>query len=84
METFAYEPQGVCARRFVITVEDTHIKDIEIVGGCPGNLLGMSQLLRGMDMDEVIRKFSGVQCGRKPTSCPDQIAAALQAYKSQA
>ncbi len=54
------------------------------MGGCPGNLLGISQLLRGMDMDEVIRKFSGVQCGRKPTSCPDQIAAALQAYKSQA
>ena len=84
METFAYEPKGVCARQLVITVDDNRIADIEIIGGCPGNLLGISNLLKGMEIDEVIKRFNGVPCGRKPTSCPDQIATALMAYKQQA
>lgn len=84
METFAYEPRGVCARQFEITVDGNQIQDVKIIGGCPGNLLGISNLLKGMEIDEVIKRFSGVPCGKKPTSCPDQIAAALLAYKQRA
>lgn len=85
METFTYAPQGVCAKQYLITVnnENNTVNNIEILGGCPGNLLGISQLLPGMKVDEVIEKFAGVNCGAKPTSCPDQIARALQAYKNQ-
>lgn len=86
METFTYVPQGVCSNQFVLTVdnENNKVKNIEIRGGCPGNLLGISHLLKGMDIDDVIEKFSGVPCGLKSTSCPDQIAQALRVYKARA
>lgn len=85
METFVYEPQGVCAKRYTITVDNDNdtIRNIEIAGGCPGNLLGISHLLKGMKVDEVIERFDGVPCGLKTTSCPDQIARALKAYKQR-
>lgn len=85
METFVYEPQGVCAKRYTITVDNDNntIRNIEIAGGCPGNLLGITHLLKGMTVDEVIERFDGVPCGLKTTSCPDQIARALKAYKQK-
>lgn len=76
--TIQYTPQGVCSRAFTIQVEDGAIRSVQIVGGCDGNLKGISSLLRGMPVDEAIRRLEGIRCGGKPTSCPDQIAQALK------
>ena len=73
-----YIPQGVCARAFHIEVEDGVIHSVQVRGGCPGNLLGISSLLQGMAVEEAIRRMEGIRCGGKPTSCPDQMARALK------
>lgn len=72
-----YQPHGVCARQMLIQVEDGVVQDLQVVGGCHGNLQGISSLVRGMKVDEVIRRLSGIHCGTKSTSCPDQLAQAL-------
>ncbi|MBQ6052065.1 MAG: TIGR03905 family TSCPD domain-containing protein [Clostridia bacterium] len=78
MKTVNYKTQGTCSREINVTVNDENkIESIEIIGGCNGNLKGISSILIGMDKDEVIKRFSGITCGYKPTSCPDQIAKAL-------
>ena len=78
MKTVNYKTQGTCSREINVTVHDENkIESIEIIGGCNGNLKGISSILIGMDKDEVIKRFSGITCGYKPTSCPDQIAKAL-------
>ena len=77
--TIQYTPRGVCARSFAIDVEDGVIKSLNVVGGCNGNLKGISSLLVGMPVDEAIKRLEGIRCGSKPTSCPDQIAQALKA-----
>lgn len=77
--TTNYTPRGVCAQGITIEVEDDIIKNVRFSGGCPGNLLGISKLVEGMKVSEVIEKFEGVRCGNKPTSCPDQLAQALKA-----
>ena len=76
--TIQYTPRGVCSRAFTIQVEDGAIRSVQIVGGCDGNLKGISSLLRGMSVDEAVRRMEGIRCGNKPTSCPDQIAQALK------
>lgn len=73
-----YQPKGVCARALEIEVEEDKIKNIEILGGCAGNLLGLRSLLLGMPVAEAIEKLEGIPCGAKTTSCPDQIAKALK------
>ena len=73
-----YQTQGVCSKRMLIDVEDGVVRSVQVVGGCNGNLQGISSLVEGMKVDEVIRRLSGIQCGGKPTSCPDQLARALQ------
>ena len=73
-----YHPQGVCSREYHIVVKDDVIDSIKIIGGCDGNLKGIAGLLRGMKVDDAIERMSGVTCGSKPTSCPDQIARALR------
>ena len=73
MEKFNYQPSGVCSRLFEFEVEDDKINNLNVIGGCHGNLQGISALLKGMPIDEAIEN--------KPTSCPDQIAKALKAYK---
>ena len=75
--TIQYTPRGVCSRAFTIQVEDGVIQSVQVVGGCHGNLQGISSLLRGMPVDEAVRRMEGIRCGNKPTSCPDQIAQAL-------
>lgn len=81
---FEFDPKGVCSRHYTIDIDDNNIiKSINIVGGCNGNLSGISKLLVGMTIDEVINNFSGIKCGIKPTSCPDQIAKALIQYKKE-
>ena len=78
---FSYMPHGVCSRQFNFDIEDGVVRSVEIIGGCPGNLEGISRLLAGMKVDDVIERLRGVRCGMKPTSCPDQIARALEAQR---
>ena len=75
---FEYAPKGVCARKFTIEVEDGKIGDIAVMGGCNGNLQGLAALLKGMEVEEAIRRMEGIRCGFKSTSCPDQMAQALK------
>lgn len=77
MENIVYTPQGVCARKMELSVEDGVIVNVKISGGCAGNTQGVSKLLVGMKVDEAIERLSGIRCGFKPTSCPDQLAKAL-------
>ena len=75
--TIQYTPRGVCSRSFTIQVEDGLIQSVQVVGGCSGNLQGISMLLKGMPVEEAIRRMEGIRCGSKATSCPDQLAQAL-------
>ena len=83
METFIYKPKGVCSREMRFTMENDIIRKVTIVGGCPGNLLGISRILENKHINEVIPAFEGVRCGGKSTSCPDQIVKGLQEYASK-
>ena len=76
--TITYTPRGVCSRKFTIQVEDGVIQDVQVVGGCSGNLQGLSALLKGMKVEEAVGRMEGIRCGGKPTSCPDQLARALK------
>ena len=82
MQTFSYVPTGVCSTRYDFVVDETNntIIDVKAVAGCPGNLAGISNLLKGMKIEEVIERLEGVKCGFKPTSCPEQISFALRDY----
>lgn len=73
-----YKPQGTCSRQMTIEVEDGVVKSFQVMGGCHGNLQGISKLVEGMKVEEVISRLSGIRCGMKPTSCPDQLAQALK------
>lgn len=73
-----YYPKGVCSREINLELEDGKIKDISVVGGCGGNLSGICSLLKGADAKETIAKFRGTDCRGRGTSCPDQIAIALE------
>ncbi len=78
VETISFRPSDlVCSEEIRIVLKDNKIESLEFVGGCPGNLIGIARLVRGMDADSVIRLLSG----GKPTSCPDQLAAALKLWK---
>lgn len=79
---FDYYPKGVCSRRYTIEIENDTIQSLTVEGGCQGNLAGISRIVRGMKVDDVIRAFEGVNCNGKGTSCPDQIAKALRSYKT--
>lgn len=81
---FTFLPRGVCSRQFTFDVEDDVVRHVEIIGGCHGNLQGISKLLEGMPVEEVVARLKGIRCGMKPTSCPDQIAIALEQYQAQA
>ena len=76
--TYEYTPKGVCSRKMIIEIDDGILKDIQIIGGCSGNLQGISSLVKGMPVDEVIKRLEGINCGFKGTSCPDQLAQALK------
>lgn len=77
--TYEFYPRGVCSRKMVFDIENGVVKDLEVVGGCNGNLKGVAALSEGMPAEEIISRLKGVRCGFKPTSCPDQFAAALEA-----
>ena len=76
--TIEFTPQGVCSRKMTIEVEDGIVKSLQVEGGCNGNLKGISALVPGMTVKEVIDRLDGITCGMKPTSCPDQLAQALK------
>ncbi|MBQ2798418.1 MAG: TIGR03905 family TSCPD domain-containing protein [Ruminiclostridium sp.] len=79
--TFEYIPRGVCSRKMILDIEDNKLMSLEVYGGCNGNLKGISSLVEGMDIDEIIKRLDGITCGGKSTSCPDQLAKALIKYK---
>ena len=76
-----YTPRGVCSRKMDIEVDGEIIKSVRILGGCAGNTKGISILVEGMNINEAIRKLKGIDCGGKGTSCPDQLARALEEVK---
>ena len=73
-----YKTKGVCSQLINFDVEDGKVKNVSFVGGCAGNLQGISRLVEGMDVKEAIRRLEGIRCGFKSTSCPDQFAQALK------
>ena len=83
MTTYTYRPKGVCSQQMNITVEDGKIRDLEVIGGCDGNLKGIAKLVAGMPVDKVISLLEGIRCGYKSTSCPDQLAKALKQMKAE-
>lgn len=79
-----YKTKGTCSSLITFDVQDNKLTHVEFTGGCNGNLKGIGKLVEGMDIDDVIKRLEGVTCGYKPTSCPDQLAAALKTYKEKA
>lgn len=80
---YSYRPQGVCSQRMDIETENGIITHAEIIGGCSGNGQGLARLVEGMQVDTAIEKLSGIRCGFKSTSCPDQFSKALRIMKEQ-
>jgi uncharacterized protein (TIGR03905 family) len=79
-EHFEYTPKGVCSRKMIFDLNGDTIESMHVIGGCNGNLQGISSLVKGKKINEVIQALDGIHCGSKPTSCPDQIANALKEY----
>ena len=75
---FHFKPQGVCSKGIDIELDGDIIKSVKFTGGCNGNLKGICALVKGMKPEEAVSKLKGIQCGMKPTSCPDQLARALE------
>ena len=79
---YSYKTSGTCSREIAFEIENGKVKNVQFFGGCNGNLKGISALVEGQDVDEVIRRVEGIRCGMKSTSCPDQLAQALKAAKN--
>ncbi len=75
-----YIPKGVCSNAIDIEINDGMIASVNFTGGCNGNLQGISALVAGMKVTDAIQKLRGISCGMKSTSCPDQLACALESY----
>lgn len=75
--TYTYSPTGVCSSRIDLELEDGVIRSVAFTGGCNGNLQGICRLVTGMKAKDAIQRLAGIQCGYKPTSCPDQLTRAL-------
>lgn len=80
---YKFRPSGVCSMEMIVDIENDVIKSAEIVGGCPGNTLGVSRLVVEKKIDEVINLLKGIPCGKKGTSCPDQLARGLEKIKEE-
>lgn len=78
---FVYKTNGVCSTEIHLDIEGDTIKKVEFIRGCQGNLLGISALVAGMNIDDAITKLKGIDCRNKGTSCPDQLSKALEQYK---
>lgn len=75
---FKYKTRGVCSREISFEMENGIVKNVSFYGGCNGNLKGIAALVEGKKAEEIIPLIKGIKCGFKPTSCPDQLANALQ------
>lgn len=73
-----YQTRGVCSRAIHIDLDGDTIKSVQFVGGCAGNTQGVARLVEGMKVEDAITRLEGIQCGPRPTSCPDQLAKALR------
>ena len=80
---FEYKTKGTCSSKILFDVDDGILHNLEYIGGCNGNLQGLSRLVEGMQVDDVIARVQGIHCGMKPTSCPDQLAQALLQAKEK-
>ena len=78
MALYTYKTQGTCSKEIHFEVEDGIIKSVKFLGGCPGNTKGVAALCVGRTVEEVINLLSGITCGPRPTSCPDQLSKALK------
>lgn len=78
---YRFTPQGVCSTQIIVEVEEDIIKKLTVENGCHGNLQGISKLVEGMKIEEVIKRLEGIDCRGRGTSCPDQIAKALRKLK---
>lgn len=82
--TYIFKPRGVCSSRIELELEGKILKKVNFYHGCDGNSQGISKLVEGMSVDEIKKRLSGIRCEGKPTSCPDQLAKAVEeAYKAQ-
>ena len=79
---YTYKTKGTCSQMISFNVEDGKVHGVKFYGGCNGNLKGISALVEGMNIDEVIERVEGIKCGMKATSCPDQLAQALKSTKA--
>ena len=75
---YEYKTSGTCSQRILFDVVDGKVKNVQFIGGCNGNLKGIAALVEGMNVQDVIARVEGIQCGMKSTSCPDQLAQALK------
>lgn len=80
---FQYNTSGVCSKSIYFDVVDNKVRNVSYLGGCNGNLKGIGALVEGMDIAEAISRLEGITCGTKKTSCPDQLAKALKAYRAE-
>lgn len=78
---YEFKTRGTCSSKIIFEVEDNKLKNVQYIGGCNGNLQGIGRLVEGMDVEEVKKRLSGIRCGFKDTSCPDQLARALAEIK---
>lgn len=75
---YTYRTKGTCSRSITFDIEDGVVRNVQFEGGCNGNLKGIGAIVDGMKVEDVIDKLSGIRCGFKSTSCPDQLAQALR------
>lgn len=80
---YTYRTSGTCSRLIEIELDGNIIKDVCFMGGCDGNLKGISQLVKDQPLENVISRLQGIKCGMKSTSCPDQLACALKAIQNE-
>ena len=80
---YRYEPEGVCSYEMIFEIEGDIVKSLKIVGGCPGNTVAVAKLIENKKIDDIIKMLKGIDCGSRGTSCPDQIARALEEYKKK-
>lgn len=80
---YSFRPKGVCSMEMKVEIENNIIKSVKIIGGCPGNSLGVASLVAGMEINEAIKRLKGIDCRGKGTSCPDQLAKGLEEIKNK-
>ena len=76
--TYRYKTKGVCSRSITLEIEDGRVQHVQFEGGCNGNTQGVARLVEGMEAEEAVRRLSGIRCGSKVSSCPDQLAEAIR------